>query len=114
MDRPVVELHFAGAEARRPIDQIVLEAPAGGAAERTLDRDAAVWAIQPSPGPSARSLEVRARRPDGAVEVLLWMPRCLPEWTQALVPRQPVALPAGTTLRLVAEGGGVVVLSALR
>jgi hypothetical protein len=42
------------------------------------------------------------------------MPRCLPEWPQALVLRQPVELPAGTTLRLVTEGGGSAVLSALR
>ena len=72
--------------------------------ELKLDRDATVWAIQPSPAQSAASLELRARRPDGSVGVLLWMPRCLPEWPQALVLQQPAALPAGTTLSLYSSG----------
>lgn len=109
VDRSRVELHFAPAPAAGAVEDVRLEAATrdlgcGGAprstGERALVRAATLWALQPAAGESARSLELRARRPDGSVEVLLWMPRYRPEWPQALVLQDPMPLPAGTRLSL--------------
>jgi hypothetical protein len=98
VDRSSVELYFAPPAQRSAIRQLVVDARVR---DLRLEKAATVWAIHPAPGATARSLELRARRPDGAIQVLLWMPRCLPEWPQALVLRQPLELPAGTTVSLV-------------
>jgi hypothetical protein len=54
----------------------------------------------------ARSLELRATRPDGAVQVLLWLTRIDPGWATPLVFREPIALPPGTTLEATGHFGG--------
>jgi len=80
--------------------------------ESTVREDARVWAIFPHAPPSldpvsldpyadpagAPALEVTARRPDGSVEVLLWIPRQRHDWPTPYVLRTPVDLPAGTTI----------------
>ena len=106
VDRPALELYFAAGGPTRPIDEIAVAARPDGdggrrRGEATLPRESTVWALQPSPGERAASLELRARRPDGSVEVLLWMPECRPEWPQALVLEEPVVLPAGTVVSLI-------------
>jgi hypothetical protein len=98
VDRPVVELYSARPAERRAVRQIAVDTSV------TLERPATVWALQPWPSPTARSLELRARRPNGAIQVLLWMPRCLPEWPQALVLQRPVELPAGAMVSLIVHG----------
>jgi hypothetical protein len=103
VDRPALELYFAAGGPTRPIDEIAVAArPDGGGGRRrgeaTLPRESTVWALQPSPGERAASLELRARHPDGSLEVLLWIPECRPEWPQALVLEKPVVLPAGTVV----------------
>lgn len=112
VDRPVVELYFAPSARRRTVGQLVVETSVN------LEKPATVWALQPSPSPTARSLELRVRRPNGAIQVLLWMPRCLPEWPQALVLQQPAELPAGTTVSLIvhdqSEATSRVILSAIQ
>jgi hypothetical protein len=114
--RLIVELHYRGAdrdvtdesssievyyapEASAPIGEVVVD----GSAPSRLARNATVWAIVPSAGESASSLELTARRPDGSVQVLLWVPRLHREWPQALLLDRPLALPAGTALSLVAH-----------
>lgn len=108
VDRSAVELHFAD-ELSRPLTSITLEAAgsprsvptrATGSGILTLAVPTTIWALQPVTGTTARSLELRAQRPDGAIDVLLWMPTVRPEWPNVLVLQQPVALPAGTVLRL--------------
>jgi len=64
---------------------------------------AAVWAIVPSADASTSSLELTVRRPDGAIDVLMWIPEFRREWPQALVLQDAVRLPAGTTVTLAAE-----------
>jgi len=127
--RLTVELHYRGAERdvidessigiyysrepARPIDELSVQ----GSTPARVPRDATVWAIVPSAGDVARSLELTARRPDGSVEVLLWIPRIHREWPQALVLDAPLALPAGTSLSLVthpADPSGRARLSVLR
>ena len=119
--RVTVELHYRGADAEvtdesaievyyapkasppvPPIDELSVD----GRASTSLPRDATLWAIVPSAGAAARSLELKARRPDGSTEVLLWIPQAHPEWPQALVLDAPLALPAGTTFSLVVQPSG--------
>jgi len=104
-DRTVVELHFADG-GPLAVDEVALEEgladPRG--VRRTdvaLARDAHVWALQFTPAAATTSLELRARRPDGSIEVLLWVPRPRPEWPQALVLETGSRLPAGTVISMV-------------
>jgi mono/diheme cytochrome c family protein len=55
----------------------------------------------PAGGPS---LEVTARRQDGSIEVLLWIPRQRHDWPTPYVLRTPVDLPAGTTIVVTSTG----------
>jgi hypothetical protein len=114
VDRSSVELYFARPSQGRAVRQLVVD---GRVRDLRLEKAATVWAIHPAPSATARSLELRARLPNGAIQVLLWMPRCLPEWPEALVLQQPAELPAGTTVSLIAHGDGesksCVVLSSI-
>jgi hypothetical protein len=91
--------------------------------EAAVRDDARVWAIFPHAPASldpasldpyadptgAPSLEVTVRRPDGSVEVLLWIPRQRHDWPTPFVLRTPVDLPAGTTIVVTSttpRGGG--------
>lgn len=116
VDRSTLELHFAR-EPSQPLDSLRIEAAAGRAGSRTapgegvgrltLEAPTTIWALQPVVGATTQSLELRAERPDGAIDVLLWMPTVRPEWPNVLVLQQPVAFPAGTVLRVTtrrAEG----------
>jgi hypothetical protein len=108
-DRPTIDLYFAdrsagpdsGAADDRVgvLDDVVVRA---GVPAR-LAKATAIWAIVPRADASATSLELIARRPDGAVQTLLWIPDYRHEWPQALALQDPAALPAGTTLTLAVE-----------
>lgn len=109
-----------GVTPRQGLSQLVVHtAPIAGRngavrrrGESAVRETARVWAIfphvpagldaaslDPYSNPSAApSLEVTARRPDGSVEVLLWMPRQRHDWPTPYVLRTPVDLPAGTTI----------------
>ncbi|MDO8679637.1 MAG: hypothetical protein Q7R30_13860 [Acidobacteriota bacterium] len=109
VDRSSVELHFAR-EPSRPLDSLRIEtaagqagsltSPANGLGRLTLPAPTTIWALQPVIGATTQSLELRAERPDGAIDVLLWMPTVRPEWPNVLILQQPAVLPAGTVLRL--------------
>ncbi len=118
-DRSALAL-FLAREGGAPASQLVVNtAPIAGTAGTTRRRgesavrdDVRVWAIFPHAPASldagsldpyadpagAPSLEVTARRPDGSVEVLLWIPRQRHDWPTPYVLRTPVDLPAGTTV----------------
>jgi hypothetical protein len=68
-----------------------------------LSQPTTVWAIHPALDASVMSMELRAERPDTSVEVLLWIPNARADWPLALVMQNPVSLPAGSTISLVAE-----------
>jgi len=55
---------------------------------------------------TAHSLEVKATRPDGSSDVLLWIRDYHPEWPTPYVFREPVALPQGSTLSATARVDG--------
>jgi hypothetical protein len=116
VDRSAIDVVFASGRGTRHIEDVVLDAlpvpqRAGQSTSRlrgttTLSQPTTIWAIHPITEPSAASMEVRAERPDGSSEVLMWIPKVRSEWPLALVMQQPVVLPAGSTLSLVAETNG--------
>ncbi len=111
VDRSAVELHFAD-RARLPIESLRVDAAIstttlGGErmGQLTLASATTIWALQPSAAHSTRSLELRARRPDLSMEVMLWVPAVRSEWPSAVVLQEPLVLPAGTVLTLSTYGG---------
>jgi hypothetical protein len=104
VERSAIELYFAD-EGRAPLAGVNLATGTNAQPGRTiLAADTTLWAAHPRLAPSTESLEVRAERPDGSVEVLLWMPTARPDWPSALVLQEPVTLPAGSVLTLATSG----------
>jgi hypothetical protein len=64
----------------------------------TIDSDLKLLALAPQFGEAARTLEVRARRPDGRVEILLLVRDVLHDWPTPYIFAAPVTLPRGTEL----------------
>lgn len=109
-DRSSIALFFAPEGAWREMTSVVIEtAPAHQEAARrrgeaTLAHDAIVWGVRPAAENDGHSLEVTARKPDGSVEVLLWIPKVMPEWPGAFIFTEPVRLPAGTRISAIDTG----------
>jgi hypothetical protein len=121
-DASSLELFFAAADASSSLSQLAIDtSPLSSgphpraAGSETMPRASRLWAIVPripasaqaagAHDPSAETtLEVTARRPDGLVEVLLWVPRYRPDWPTPYVLREPVTLPAGTTVSVTTTG----------
>lgn len=104
VDRSKVELHFAP-DAETSVRTVRIEA-VSGRGTTTLATHTTLWAVQTLTAPETRTLELRATRPDGSIEVLLWEPVTRPEWPDALLLQRPVTLPAKTTLTLLTSGTG--------
>jgi len=107
-DRSEVDIVFAPDTAQGTIGDVAVEAAANrssGPMRGTLKVPQAttIWAVHPHFDASVTSMELRAERPDKSVEVLLWMPTPNADWPVALVMQEPVNLPAGSTISLVAE-----------
>jgi hypothetical protein len=86
------------------------------AASVTLPTDTTVLALIPELEEGARSLEVRARKPNGVVEVLLLVRDILHDWPTPYILDSGLPLPKGTELSVIAyyerlsdgqRGGGV-------
>ena len=107
IDRSAIDLSFAPEAPRERIDDVAVEASERGSRDIRgtvqLSQPTTIWAIHTAPDASMVSIELRAERPDKSVEVLLWIPNARADWPLALVMREPVSLPAGSRLSLVAE-----------
>lgn len=124
VDRSAVDVMFAPTAVTGHVDNVVIEAtPApqrvdtvGPKPDTTYDQIATrmrgsikllqpttIWAIQPVVTASVSSMELRAERPDKSVEVLMWIPNARADWPIALVMQEPVRLPAGSIVSVVAE-----------
>jgi len=68
---------------------------------RTVPRATTLVALRPEMGPGARSLEVKAVTPDGAVLPLLWIRTYRPDWPAPVIFASPVSLPAGSTIQAI-------------
>ncbi len=113
VDTPKLGLYFA---AKRPAHEVATTvlapqaapAPAAGAsaprvkASMVLSKDTSILEMRPDLGSLGRSVEVKAIRPDGSSQVLLWIRKVRPEWPTSYVFRKPVTLPKGSTVQAIA------------
>ena len=103
VDNTVVALFSAPKPGPHELTSITLGSGGKEKGQAPLPHDALVWGIRTEAGDGA-SLEVKARRPDGTIEVLLWIPAARAEWPAPYIFQDPVRLPAGTVLTLKATG----------
>lgn len=102
-----VALYYAEKPSTRPLSNLVLEAkPAPGMprklmATTKLPEDANVLALEPAIPRGIQSIEVSARIPSGATQVLLFAKDIPQDWPTPYVYRRPVSLPKGTELSVV-------------
>ena len=88
-------LYFAQQPSRRLLADHILEATT------ELQADTNILALQPQLRSGIQSIEVAARKPDGATQVLLFARDMPLEWPTPYVFRTPVSLPKGTRLSVV-------------
>jgi hypothetical protein len=106
-DSGTLGLYFS--EGRRPASasDLVLEArPAGPRKLRAAARltgNTRVWAVRPDVITGLTSLEISARTPDGGKQILLLARSPAPEWPTPFIYKEPVLLPRGSEIVVVAE-----------
>ena len=114
-DRATLGVYFApGPPARAPSDLVVeAKGESGGEAASTSHRrrfsgsitvsdDVNVLTLKPDIPAGVESIQVSARQPNGAVQVLLLLRDVLPEWPTPYVFKDPVGLPKNTELSVTA------------
>lgn len=118
VDMPQLGLYFAAGRPAREISTTVLEptpaaTPGSGAAAARLTatlqvpKDLSIVEIWPEMDAGARSMELKAKRPDGSSQVLLWIKKYRQEWRTSYAFREPVMLPRGSIVQAIAyfDGG---------
>ena len=68
-----------------------------------IKNEVLVWGIRTALIAEGSSLELSARRPDGSIEVLLWIPTARQDFPAPYIFEDPVRLPAGTVVTLTAR-----------
>jgi Cu/Ag efflux protein CusF len=101
LDAGSLGLHFSAQPSSRVVSDLTLEAKPR--ATLKLDSDLVVLALQPTLRPGLQSIEVRARTPAGATQILLFARDISTAWPTPYIYRNPVALPKGTELTLSAH-----------
>ena len=106
-DAGTLGLYFADDRRTAAASDLVLEAkPAGPRklrASARLTANTRVWAIRPEIVPGLASVEVSARTPDGGKQILLLARSPAPEWPTPFIYKEPVLLPRGSEIAVVAE-----------
>ena len=125
----VAEIHYRGVKERvveqgtlglfladkptpNTISDVVLETKTPVAenrfrAETRLTGDVYAVALRPEISPTAKSLEVSVRNPDGSTEVLLFAKDIPVDWPTPYIFKNPVLLRRGALLSVTAYSGGV-------
>jgi Cu/Ag efflux protein CusF len=111
VDHGTLALYFASTPAvPRAVTHLTLQAKgpptaSGGSrklvAAMTLDEDTNVLALQPQILPGVQSIEVAARKPDGATQVLLFARQIPLDWPTPYVLAKPLPLLKGTRLSVI-------------
>ena len=111
-DTPQLGLYFSAAAPKYTLKTTALaSSPVAGVktgnatratASTVLPTDTALFEMRPELPAGGRSIEVKAKLPDGSSEVLLWISRFDPQWQGSYLLRHPTALPKGTTLQAIA------------
>jgi hypothetical protein len=105
VERGVVGLFFADQPVQNTVSDLILDAkadlpPGGGlqkvAAQQRLAYDTNALAIRLEFQPGIQSVEVSARKPDGATEVMLFAKNLRSDWPTPYLFKDPVHLPKGS------------------
>lgn len=106
-DQGSVALYYADKPSTRPLSNLVLEAkPVSGTprklvATTKLAEDLNVLALEPALQRGIQSIEVSAKTPSGATQVLLFARDIPLDWPTPYIYKRPVSLPKGTELTVV-------------
>ena len=112
VDQGILGLFFAGEPAPKAVSDLVLEAqgevPAAAVSHKfratsRLAVDTDLFALRLESKPGVQSIEVSARKPDGTTEVMLFDKNVRPEWPTPYVFKEPVSLPKGAELSVIAH-----------
>jgi hypothetical protein len=111
-DLSEIALYFARAAPRKPVQEISIAnadtvIPVSTEPNRlklsfTTQSDTEAIAIRPRMHPLVVSLQATAYRPDGSEDVLIWARGFQFDWETTYYFRQPVALPKGTIVEVIA------------
>jgi len=111
-DESSLGLYFAKDRTTKPLRIIALTAPETDIPARvegyrvkvsyTIPAATEAIAIRPLLFPFAKSVEVTAHRPDGTIEVLIWVKDHRYDWQPDYAFKKPVPLPKGTRIELIA------------
>jgi hypothetical protein len=71
-------------------------------ASYTLRRDIEAISVQPRMNLLGKSIEVRAVRPNGSTEILVWVRDYDPDWQRSYTFKKPIPLPGGTRIEVSA------------
>lgn len=111
-DGGTLGLYFADEPSPKPVADLVLEANGmqrlRASTKLTADTDALALRVESQPG--VQSIEVSARKPDGTTEVMLFDKNVRADWPTPYIFKDPVPLPRGTELSVVAyyaKSGGI-------
>jgi hypothetical protein len=119
VDRPTIGLYFRQAPSV-PVGQLVLQpsgAPPSSAAdtqkadmqkvgaELKVPLDSRLLSMRVDMAPGAKSIEIKMRRPDGGVQVLLLIKEYPQQWQTPFVFRQPIAVPKDSVIQATAYFG---------
>jgi hypothetical protein len=77
---------------------------------RVMKRAVEAIAIEPDVVPAAGVLQVVARRPDGAIEPLIWIEKFSRDYNQTYYFRRSLIFPAGTKIEISPQQGKVALL----
>ena len=109
-DAGTLGLFFADQASSKPVSDLVLEATASqkvrASKHLTADIDALALRVESQPG--VQSVEISARKPNGTTEVMLFDKNIRPDWPTPYIFKEPVLLPRGSDLAVVAyyQGAG--------
>jgi cytochrome c5 len=96
---------FFGARRARSAFELVLDVK-GLRAETTMPADTMLLALRHELPLNIRSLEVKARRPDGGTDVVLFAKDFSPKWPTPFIFSEPLLLRRGTILSATAYASG--------
>jgi hypothetical protein len=118
VDKPTLGLYFRKSPAA-PVGQLVLQ-PASALASSTAEgqklgaelrvpADSRLLSMRVDMVPGAKSIEIKTRRPDGGVQVLLLIKEYPQQWQTPFVFRQPIAVPKDSVIQATAYFGSQTV-----
>jgi hypothetical protein len=117
VDKPTIALYLSSNPRPVPVGQFVLQAPAvldapsptaaqRVAAEFRVPVDSRLLSMRMDMAPGAKSIEVKTRRPDGVVQVLLLIKEYPQQWQTPYVFRRPIAVPKDSLIQATAYFAG--------